>query len=69
MATVDAGSRTGTAGVMANGVTKAYGQRPWEELNVLLADVVPAEASEREAEDGVTAALAESAFSRNSVKV
>lgn len=32
MATVDAGSRTGTARVMANGVTKAYEQRLWEEL-------------------------------------
>jgi len=40
------------------GVTEAYEKRLWDELNLLLADAVPAEASEGEAENAITAAVA-----------
>jgi hypothetical protein len=38
-------------------VTEAYEQRLWEELNLLLADAVPADATPEEAEDAVVRAL------------
>ena len=40
------------------GVTEAYEVRLWEELNLLLAEAVPDAASEAEAEDAITAAVA-----------
>ena len=39
-------------------VTERYEQRLWDELNLLLADVIPAEAKGEEAEDAIMAALA-----------
>jgi hypothetical protein len=38
-------------------VTEAYEERLWEELNLLLADAVPADATQEEAEDAVVRAL------------
>ena len=40
------------------GVTEAYEARLWEELNLLLAEAVPDAASEVEAENAITAAVA-----------
>jgi hypothetical protein len=40
------------------GVTDAYEKRLWKELNILLADAVPANASESAAENAITAAVA-----------
>lgn len=42
----------------ARGVTEAYEVRLWEGLNVLLAEAVPDAASEAEAENAITAAVA-----------
>jgi hypothetical protein len=38
-------------------VTEAYEERLWEELNLLLADAVPADATPAEAEDAIVRAL------------
>lgn len=38
-------------------VTEAYEERLWEELNLLLADAVPTDATPEEAEDAVVRAL------------
>jgi hypothetical protein len=40
------------------GVTAEYERQLWKELNALLADAAPAEASEAEAEEAITAAVA-----------
>jgi hypothetical protein len=43
--------------VSGKAVTEAYEERLWDELNLLLADEVPADASPSEAEDAIVQAL------------
>jgi hypothetical protein len=43
---------------MWDGVTEEYERHFWDELNALLAEVVPPEASQEEAEHAITAAVA-----------